>query len=147
MICFRKAEKHGDNTMSRCWVTVGTLLFVLVTGSALRAETAEEMMSSCKYFADAEVRDQQVTLPGDFESGRCWGAFGAIQAAIVRVFRPAVLPAFSVCAPATSTRTQIIRIFLEYAKRNPKTLNEDYFEVALTALQEAFPCRQTAPKR
>jgi Ssp1 endopeptidase immunity protein Rap1a len=119
-------------------------LLALVTASLGLAESAEEMLSSCKLLADAKVSNGQVTLPKDFESGRCWGAFGTFQdLARTSMPRPPALreePVFGFCAPSSSTRTQYIAIFVEYARRNPKRLNEDFFDVALDALVDAFPC-------
>ncbi len=104
------------------------------------AESAEEMLSSCKQLAEAKITEGQVSIPQDFESGRCWGAFGALQRATVQVIAPDRQPVLRVCAPSATTRTQHIVIFVNYAKRNPGSLNEDFFAVAWRALRETFPC-------
>jgi hypothetical protein len=49
-------------------------------------------------------------------------------------------PVFGVCAPSESTRTQLIAIFVDYVKRNPKTMSDKFFFTARAALTEAFPC-------
>jgi hypothetical protein len=100
------------------------------------------MLSSCKVLA-GDVRllgDNKIWMPTDFESGKCWGAFATLQAAIVRIVGESKTPVFGVCSPENSTRTQLISIFVEYAKKNPRFLNEDFFTVAIRALREAFPC-------
>jgi hypothetical protein len=115
-------------------------MLVLVTASLGLAESAEEMLSSCKQIADAKVSNGKVTLPQDFQSGKCWGAFGTFQELASVIINPAKEPAFGVCAPASSTRTQYIAIFVEYVRRNPKRLNDGFFDVAWAALVDAFPC-------
>ena len=117
-------------------------VFVLWTSPAF-CESAEEMASACRTVAAAKVSATGVALPTDFDSGLCWGAFAALQKAINIVAsaspRPNV-PFLGICAPETSTRTQLILIFEEFSRRHPERLNADFFFVALDALREAFPC-------
>ncbi len=54
------------------------LLAVILLGSLCVpvigfGETAEEMLSSCKGFANADVKGGGVYTRQDFESGKCWG--------------------------------------------------------------------------
>lgn len=98
------------------------------------------MLSSCKPLAEAEVRGDTVTLPQDFRSGTCWGAFAALQSLIARAY-PDGQPIFRVCAPPRSTRTQLLAVFVEFARRNPQRLHEDFFDVAVDAMRSAFPCQ------
>jgi hypothetical protein len=49
-------------------------------------------------------------------------------------------PLFSVCSPPTTTRTQTIAIFMVYIKSHPARYSDDFFWVAITALEESFPC-------
>ena len=116
------------------------LLFLSAIARPVLAESTEEMLSSCRRLAEANVANTEVELPQDFETGRCWGAFAVIQKVTALVIAPSKQPALLVCSPSESTRTQYIAIFVEYTKRNPRRLNEDFFFVALTALREAFPC-------
>ena len=116
-------------------------LFALVPLIACRAmaESSEEMLSSCKKWADARVVDKdKVLMPPDFESGKCWGAFATIQSTVV--LSNGKTRIHGVCAPPNGTRTQLIAIFAEYATRNPRLLNEDFILVAIEALRDAFPC-------
>jgi hypothetical protein len=110
------------------------------------AESAEEMLSSCKQLAEARVSEGLVNLPRDFESGRCWGAFGVFQRAAAQTIEPDDQPVLRVCAPPNSTRTQYIVIFVNYAKQHSESLNEDFFTVAWRALRKAFPCRPSTQK-
>lgn len=94
------------------------------------------MFSSCKPLTDAQIKGDTVVLPPGFESGMCWGAFSALQRLIVKAYDGQ--PIFRVCAPPKSTR---IQLFVEYARRNPQRLHEDFFDVAVDALRAAFPCQ------
>lgn len=120
--------------------TTLTLVVIFAFGCACHAETTEEMVSSCKAISTATVIDRKVTLPQDFASGVCWGAFGTIQTETAIVDKDTLKPLFHVCAPTEGTRTQLIQIFLVYAQAHPEEYQKDYFVVALTALQKAFPC-------
>jgi len=47
---------------------------------------------------------------------------------------------FDVSAPTESRRTQLISIFVDYARRNPKRLHDDFLDTAIEALRSVFPC-------
>jgi hypothetical protein len=116
------------------------LVIVFALGCRCHAETTEEMASSCKAVSAAQVANSHVSLPQDFNSGVCWGAFGTIQTAVTIVDPITLKPFFGVCVPAGSTRTQLIQIFLVYAQAHPEEYQKDYFVVALTSMSKAFPC-------
>ena len=121
------------------------LAFILLVFMACAAwgETAEEMRSSCGKVVEASVTEGKVALPTDFESGRCWGAFASIQRAIAA--RSAGAHILRVCAPENSTRTQLIAIFIDFVKLNPKLMSEDFFITAVDSLRQAFPCPKKSP--
>jgi hypothetical protein len=52
---------------------------LLVAPGRSVAETTQEMLSACRDLSTARVTGDQVSLPQDFGSGRCWGAFDVIQ--------------------------------------------------------------------
>lgn len=121
-------------------LTVAAVAFVAGCACACRAETTEEMVSACKAISTAKVANGQISLPQDFTSGVCWGAFGTIQTVIDIADQGTLKHFFFVCAPEGGTRTQLIQIFLVYAQAHPEEYQKDYFVVALTSLQKAFPC-------
>jgi hypothetical protein len=122
-------------------VVVATLsMALLFTSSSASGDTTAEMLSACKRMAEAEVQGDMVAIPQDFRSGVCWGAFITLQDLIVKA-HPGGQPIFRVCAPPASTRTQLIAVFVDYAKRNPRRLHEDFFEVSLDSLRAVFPCQ------
>lgn len=113
-------------------------LVLAATPTATTAQTAQQMLSACRALAKANVTAEGVAVPQDFDSGVCWGAFATIQTVIVHVRGEQRL--YRVCAPAPSTRTQLVAIFAKYAEDNPRRLHEDFFEVVMDGLRQAFPC-------
>jgi hypothetical protein len=115
------------------------LFCLLAVATSASAESTEEMLTACKSLAAAEVKGEQVKLPAGFSSGMCWGAFLTLQKVIVQANTDG--PIFDVCAPKEGTRTQLIAVFVDYARGNPRRLHEDFFDVAIDALRGAFPCQ------
>ena len=116
-------------------------VFLLFLAAPLsRAETVEEMLSACRPIAEARVSEGVVVLPQSHEAGVCWGAFAVVQHLTTWAEAKTGKRHFGVCNSANSTRTQLIAIFVEYAKRNPRRYSEDFSDVVFEALEEAFPC-------
>jgi hypothetical protein len=120
------------------------LVALALSPSVTFAESAEVMLSACREVASARVSENTAEIPEDFDSGMCWGAFAATQKAIVitNSRNASEGPVLGVCAPSESNRTQLIAVFIEYARTHPERLHEDFFLVALDALRKAFPCGQ-----
>jgi len=116
---------------------------VLVIGMLacpLWGETAGEMLSRCKQIPDAKIEDGRIGfVTHDFDEGVCWGAFSIIQRIIVMA-DPDKQPTFKICSPKSALRNQHVAIFVEYLRRNPQRLHEEFLHVALDALRAAFPC-------
>jgi hypothetical protein len=108
----------------------------------IHAQNAEEMVSNCKELSEAKISDHRIEVPQNFESGVCWGAFGAVLDAIFIVpdSFPKDGPMLHVCAPKEVTLTELVQIFMAYTKAHPEQLHKEYFFVALAALKGAFPC-------
>jgi len=70
-----------------------------------------------------------------------------VQRMTVLISRETKLRLFGACTPATSTRTQLIAIFVNYAKRNPQRYSEEFADVVFDALAEAFPCPDGSPPK
>ena len=123
---------------------------VLVLASCAQAakavETALEVASHCKQVAEGRIEeardgDQLVYFESNFETGKCWGFFQAVQQA-VRIGDESTQTSFlGVCAPSESTLIQIVLIFRRYVEVNPSVGHENAFYVALRALDAAFPCK------
>ena len=116
------------------------LIFALILFSSVAsAQSAGEMLSACRPVAQAELSDNYVRFERTFASGMCWGAFLAIQSAIVWANADGSR-LFAVCAPTESKTTQLVAVFIEYAQRNPQRHHEPFFEVAIASLRTSFPC-------
>jgi len=102
-------------------------------------ESAGQMVAYCSGFAKSLSGDR-VSSPINFDSGMCWGAFAALQQAISLVSTSENIHDLGVCAPTSNTRSQLIEIFVTYAKQHPERYHEVFFLVALDATQKAFPC-------
>lgn len=121
--------------------TLALVAATLTLGYNCHAETTEEMVSSCRAIStQGQVTHGHVSLPQDFDSGVCWGAFGAFQTAVSFVDPTTLKHLLPVCGPTGATRTQLIQIFLVYAQAHPEEYQKDYFVVALTSISKAFPC-------
>jgi Rap1a immunity proteins len=104
-------------------------------------EPARDMLAKCtESLSSLPKKKEMVSLPRTFSAGWCWGAFEVIQRLIV-YSDEANQHLFPACAPPDSTRVEIIRVFLDYAKRHPLELDQEFTEIALTSLTEAFPCK------
>lgn len=115
------------------------LILLVLCAHGVSAESTQDMVGSCQLLSETRVDQGRVQLPQDFSSGKCWGAFAVVQK-VINAIDTDKRPIFGVCAPKESTRTQLIAVFVEYARRNPSRYHEDFFAVALASLQAAFPC-------
>ena len=115
------------------------LTLVLLAPPALAASVSE-MLANCRAIAKADLSGDKVKFSPDFKTGMCWGAFLAIQGAIVQGDQENQ-PLLHVCAPAESTTHQLVAIFVNYAERSPQRFHEDFFPVAIDALWQSFPCK------
>jgi hypothetical protein len=122
---------------------VGVVVFVFITllPIASNAETAGEMLSACRPWSLAQMKDGNVEIPPGFGPAECWGSFIVLQRLTSTVLPGNKKTVFSVCAPREATRAQLVAIFVRYAEQNPKRHHEDFVFVALDALNDAFPCR------
>jgi Ssp1 endopeptidase immunity protein Rap1a len=119
----------------KAWVC---LLMLLATPAF--AETALEMQSECASFRSANLRGNMVEFDQTFDTGVCWGAFAAIQAATVTTGanNDRLL---GVCPSPESTRVEFIKIFLRRVDEHPEVGHLNFWPVALNALIAAFPCK------
>jgi hypothetical protein len=104
------------------------------------ASSAQELLSGCRPIAKADVSGEGVRFQQTYQSGVCWGTFGAIQKVISHIDETR-RPIYGVCAPSAGTLSQLVAVFVSYAERNPQRLHEDGFDIALESLQVAFPCK------
>jgi hypothetical protein len=68
-----------------------------------------------------------------------WGLFASFQG-LMRFGVSDTEQTPEICAPAASTRVQLIKIFLRYVDQHPEIVHQEFENVALVALRQAFPC-------
>jgi Rap1a immunity proteins len=122
-----------------------SVLLLIVVGLCCakpsRAETTEEMLSACRPFTQANVADGKVRIESDYDTGVCWGAFSVVQALLSARNLETKKPMLWACAPDTSTRTQLISVFVHYAESHPEKYSDIFLQSVVDAMQQAFPCR------
>lgn len=120
---------------------ITTFLFFMIYAGITQATSSGQMITMCEEILNAKrIENGQLLLKQNFSSGRCWGAFESLQDSTRIVFNEDKKAALLVCAPAESTLTQYIRVFVKYAEDNPQRLHEPFTFVALDALRASFPC-------
>jgi hypothetical protein len=116
------------------------LATLIVPAAAIR--NAGELLSACEDF-ERNVKDEggrQLSLPLKGDVFTCFGFMNAIQDLSVLLNSDATRLLGS-CPPSSSRVTQLIRVFTNYARTHPEKLHEKAGDVAILALQNAFPCR------
>jgi len=66
--------------------------------------------------------------------GLCHGIVG-----IMFNFWPSQL---GICFPDGTNVEQAVRVVIRYIDRQPERMNEEFFQLAIEALQQAWPCRR-----
>lgn len=122
------------------------LAVLAASSGAAAADTAEDLLSWCGPFVrDVTETPNRVFIPNNPAIRSCWAYFAAVQDFGTIVNDGEATPILGACLPPNSTRTQLIRVFVEYANRNPAKLNLPGSIVTEQALIGAFPC-PAAPK-
>ena len=125
-----------------------TLFIVLwfaafIAPAAAAIESANDLLSACEDFErNAKVQGGQISITNSvsgFHASECLGYMGAFQH--ISVFDGSDgTPILKACLPSTTTRTQLIRVFTNYARSHPERLHIQAGVIATKALQSAFPC-------
>jgi DNA-binding transcriptional LysR family regulator len=82
-------------------------------------------------------------LPRDFDSGVCWGVFGALEQFVKTSdhAKRAPQPASGICVPENVARSRLIAALRDFLKTHPERNQEEFYPVARDALKAAFPCQ------
>lgn len=119
-------------------IAVGAALFY----TPVQGETSLEVESYCRPLSNLALNaDGTFSIPQTFESAFCWGEFAAIQGFATMAWANGTRVT-GFCAPAESTRLELIRIFEHYAREHPERGHMRFEDVALSAMLQAFPCTQ-----
>jgi len=120
-------------------LSVAALMLTVMPG---HAQTAGEMLHACETLQRGKrIEGNSVFLPPGKDSQQCWGFMSAVQQYSVLADQSGNRLLSTCPAPDTKT-TQIVDVFVKYAKAHPEALNMLAAAVAYNAMAEAFPCPQ-----
>jgi hypothetical protein len=90
-----------------------------------QATTGNQIVAGCEASLENENQEQ-------FYQGICSG----VAEGLVFAGR-----SIGICAPATATNGQVLRVVAYYLHSHPELLNLQFTELAYAALKAAWPCR------
>lgn len=114
---------------------------VLLVAGVARAQTAGDMLKACEIAKRGmHIEGTKVFLPPGADVNQCWGFIEAVQqySALADKDGERLLQA---CPPENGMTTQVLRLFIEYARTHPEKRNLPAAAVAFNAMADAFPCR------
>lgn len=120
-------------------VTVALLASVGL-GTPAQAQTARELLHVCELLQSGmHVHGTQVFIPAGSDVAQCWGFISAVQQYSILADHDGKTLLGACPKPDTST-TQVLRIFIDYARSHPEKLGLPAAAVAFNAMADAFPC-------
>ena len=123
-------------------VKSASLVCALFLAGPASADTAEALLAKCdKLDKTLTVQGNNVTFAQDAANMYCWGYLGALEDVSILSKTENSNPLLQVCLPAGSTRTTLLRVFTEYARKNPAQMKISAADVVVAAFRQAFPCR------
>jgi Rap1a immunity proteins len=106
----------------------------------LSAQTAGEMLHACQILQRGiRVKGDSAFLPSETAAQQCWGFMSAVQEYSVLVDQTGSRLLSACPAPDTKT-TQIVDVFVKYAKAHPEKSDTPAAAAAFNAMADAFPC-------
>jgi len=118
-----------------------TLFLLAVACSTAHAQTAGEMLRSCEILQrNAHIEGDSVFLPPDIDARQCWGFMAAVQQ-FSALADQSGKPLLNWCTPEDTKQSDIVRIFVDYARAHPDKMNLIAAAVAYNAMADAFPCK------
>jgi hypothetical protein len=122
-----------------------TILLLVALAMPWRAEahSANQMLSYCEELISGlrTLDGGKVSFPKGTAAPMCWGFMSAIQDVATLSLDERRISLLAVCVSPDATLTQLIRVFVAYARANPGDLHESAGVIAVRALQHHFPCR------
>lgn len=105
-----------------------------------QAVSANELLQACEALERAmTITGNNFSFPRTEPNYECWYFMSAVQQ--YSTFVNPTGRVLGACPAETTTLTQLIRVFTNYASSNPEELN--MAAVAVRAVQSAFPCYST----
>jgi hypothetical protein len=126
--------------MKRSIPGILALLALVGFGIPVQAQTATELLHVCELLQRGmHVQGAQVFIPPGSDVAQCWGFMLAVQQySILADHEGKTL--LGACPKPDTTTTQVLRIFIDYARSHPEKLGLPAAAVALNAMADAFPC-------
>ena len=135
--------------MSKFLLTVLAIFVLLTPNSEVSARTGGEVLQSCEAYVRGvkTIGPDLIRIPP--EARLCTDYLEAIMDLVPSVWPedcitpsgPCKKSVLRICPPEGVKLSQYIRIFVNYAQRNPNLLHDEAGHIAILAFQQAFPCR------
>lgn len=134
--------------MRRMVIVVGVLLAALAesaVGQSAVGPTAAEMQSYCRPIVEGERGSNSdggstISFKRTFETGICWGAFGALAGVFVsRSTNGQPIVRGWPCLPRPVFSVDLMRVFSAYLDKHLARLGDDFLNVALDSFRETYP--------
>jgi hypothetical protein len=120
----------------------GVLLSAAAFASPALAVTGQELLQQCEALVrGAVVAGDSVTLPKGQNAAACWFYMGAIQDLTATVEVEGGPSVIGSCVPAATTRMEIVRAFVKYARTHRDDLKLRASATVIPALSVAYACR------
>jgi hypothetical protein len=116
---------------------------IMFSPATANSTSALQMASNCKPVEEANIGDEKMHFSGKphMGIGVCLGFFEAVQSASSVSWTGRKHPALFICGPPSSSLSQYILVFQKYVREHPEMGHKNAFDIALSALHTAFPCK------
>jgi Rap1a immunity proteins len=121
---------------------VGTLCAALLfCNTAARAQSANELLQACEGLERTMTFvGDNISFPPSQTNDECWYFMSAVQQYSTLAVPGTGQRFLGACTGPTTTLSQLIRAFTNYARSHPQHLNATATVVTYNAMQSTFPC-------
>jgi hypothetical protein len=95
--------------------------------------SANAILRGCKAFVEGRAADAQLFGLGNFCAGIVTGL-----ASVGQQLSP---PEWKSCAPSGTNAQEMARVVVDYIGTHPERMHEDFRQLTLQALHDAWPCK------
>src|SRR5262245_28023545 len=119
----------------------GACVALSASDTARAQSTGLELFQYCTALEKGmrTLGDERVSLGSDLNAHVCWGVINALHA-LAYFTDDSGRRILGACPAKEVTNVQTVYVFNKYARAHPEQLHKAATFVALSALQEAFPC-------
>jgi hypothetical protein len=120
----------------------GVFLSTATFAAPASAVTGQELLQQCEALVrGAVVAGESVTLPKGQSAAACWFYMGAVQDLTATVETEGGPSLIGSCVPSQTTRLDIVRAFVRYARSHRDDLKLRATATLIPALSDAYACR------